>query len=251
VSVRGPELPRDAVEIGLDARLDPRTAHAIYVRDGRVHIANALTESAAVALHACLRNDVDWRMNFNLGERAGNLSAADVAQIAEIDRLELNRHFLATAQSGFQYVYANWPCYDLWQRGESQPAMIERAMAFLNGQAFLDVARRLTGVDAIVGADAQATRYGPGHFLTAHDDSGNMGGRTRVAAYVLNLTPEWRPDWGGMLQFLDDVGHVEAAYMPMFNALNVFRVPKRHAVSYVTPFTATYRYSISGWFFRR
>ena len=44
----------------------------------------------------------------------------------------------------------------------------------------------------------------PGDFLTVHDDE--TGGRKRLVAYVLNLTPIWRPDWGGALNFLGPTG---------------------------------------------
>ena len=51
-------------------------------------------------------------------------------------------------------------------------------------------------------ADAQATRYEPGHFLTSHNDS--VEGKNRLVAYVFNFTPGWHPDWGGNLMFYDE-----------------------------------------------
>jgi Rps23 Pro-64 3,4-dihydroxylase Tpa1-like proline 4-hydroxylase len=30
-----------------------------------------------------------------------------------------------------------------------------------------------------------------------------VAGKNRVAAYVLNLTPRWRVEWGGLLMFHD------------------------------------------------
>ena len=76
--------------------------------------------------------------------------------------------------------------------------------------------REVTGLDAIAWTDAQATLYRPGDFLTTHDDE--TGGHKRLAAYVLNMTPGWRPDWGGILQFLDERGNIEEGYSPAFNA---------------------------------
>jgi Rps23 Pro-64 3,4-dihydroxylase Tpa1-like proline 4-hydroxylase len=69
----------------------------------------------------------------------------------------------------------------------------------------------------------------------------------RRAAYVLNLTPEWRPDWGGLLQFYDAMGNVSRAFTPGFNVLNIFRVPQPHSVSWVTPLAAAPRYAVTGW----
>lgn len=53
----------------------------------------------------------------------------------------------------------------------------------------------MTGDDRIVYVDATATRYRTGHFLNTHDDG--VGDDGRLFAYVLNLTPVWRPDWAG------------------------------------------------------
>ncbi|MNL50034.1 hypothetical protein D3C87_1730150 [compost metagenome] len=64
---------------------------------------------------------------------------------------------------------------------------------------------------------------------------------------MLNLTPRWRAEWGGQLQFLDADGDVSESLIPAFDALNVFRVPQSHAVSVVAPFAGAPRYSITGW----
>jgi Rps23 Pro-64 3,4-dihydroxylase Tpa1-like proline 4-hydroxylase len=94
--------------------------------------------------------------------------------------------------------------------------------------------------------DAQATRYMPGHFLSTHDDA--IEGKNRRAAYIFNFTPEWRPDWGGYLQLLDDAGHVRRGLVPSFSTLNILAVPQRHNVSVVAPFAGGMRFAISGWF---
>jgi Rps23 Pro-64 3,4-dihydroxylase Tpa1-like proline 4-hydroxylase len=122
---------------------------------------------------------------------------------------------------------------------------LARVVAFLNGPEFLSFVRDITGESRIARADAQATRYGPGHFLTIHDDG--IAGKNRLAAYVLNMTPKWSPDWGGNLTFLDERGHIGEGYVPTFNALNILKVPQRHYVSCVAPYAAAYRYSVTGW----
>ena len=104
--------------------------------------------------------------------------------------------------------------------------------------------RRITGQAGIEFADAQATLYKPGDFLTMHTDT--AAGQNRFAAFVLNMTPIWRADWGGVLQFFDARMHVSGGFVPCFNALNVFLVPSEHAVSQVALQGAN-RYSITGW----
>ena len=116
---------------------------------------------------------------------------------------------------------------------------------FLNGSEFLDTIRAVTGDAQIAFADAQATRFDPGHFLTCHDDA--IAGKNRRVAFVLSLSPSWRPDWGGALQFFDPAGNVEEAFTPTYNALSLFGVPMDHSVGVVAPFAGAPRYSISGW----
>ena len=59
---------------------------------------------------------------------------------------------------------------------------------------------------------------------------------------------EWRPEWGGYLNFYDEEGDVVAGFRPRFNALNIFAVPQKHNVTYVPPFSPVGRFAITGWF---
>jgi Rps23 Pro-64 3,4-dihydroxylase Tpa1-like proline 4-hydroxylase len=72
--------------------------------------------------------------------------------------------------------------------------------------------------------------------------------RGRRVAYVLNLTAqEWRPQWGGYLNFFDKNWDVELAIRPRFNSLNLLAVPQWHSVSEVTAIAPVARYAITGW----
>ena len=73
----------------------------------------------------------------------------------------------------------------------------------------------------------------------------------RLAADVLNLTPRWKPEWGGLLGFVDSDDHIKRAFTPSWNALNILAVPQRHFVSMVAPFGTEGRYSVTGWLRRR
>lgn len=117
--------------------------------------------------------------------------------------------------------------------------------AFLSSPPLVAFVREVTGTTRIDFADAHASRFLPGHFLTAHDDAVSAMGRR--AAYVLNLTRAWRPDWGGLLLFYDGEGSVARGYTPEFNALNLFAVPQPHSVSWVNPLAAAARYAVTGW----
>ena len=161
-----------------------------------------------------------------------------------------SRSFLASilsrAQDHFQYLFRSYPMVAAYLQGHDPELFLHYAFEWLNDSRTLEVLRRITGIDALIKVNAQATLYRPGHFLKHHDDSGHPEQHRRVA-YVLYLTRGWRADWGGQLQFLDAHGDVEEVWMPRFNSLGLFLVPTPHVVSYVAPFATQPRYAITGW----
>ena len=227
----------------LNPALDVDRMASAFVRDGRLHIPDILTTDSAERVHRCLEQDTDFSLLTPDG--SDQAQAWRVATLGAQKQAELMTNVYARAGNAFQYLY---DAHCLSKDGEAYPHAAHYLCAvtgFLNSRPFLDLGRRITGIDAIAFTDAQATRYRAGHFLSQHDDANVPG---RVAAYVLNMTPHWRPDWGGTLLFLDGRGHVTQGYAPAFNALNILSVPQPHLVSFVSPFAGAARYSITGWF---
>jgi len=227
----------------LNPALDQDRIAKDFARGRRVHIPDILTSDSAERVHRCLSQETDFSLLCQTGPgraeawRVGNLTAQKEAEL-------MNAAFTG-ARDGFHYLYDG---HMLSRDGEpyAEPSHYLSAVAhFLNSAPLLDFARRVTGNPAIAFADAQATRYRPGHFLNQHDDGNDHG---RIAAYVLNMTPHWRWDWGGALLFSDRPGHVAEGYLPAFNALNLFAVPQDHMVGFVSPFAGAHRLSITGWF---
>lgn len=126
---------------------------------------------------------------------------------------------------------------------------LHRFLEYLNSPPMLEFVHQVTGHADIGKADAQATRYLPGHFLRRHNDTiQDDPDDVRRAAYVFNLTRDWEADWGGLLQFLGEGDRVEEAWTPAYNALVLFSVPSWHCVSCVAPFATEPRLAITGWF---
>lgn len=202
---------------------------------GWVQIPNILARTDADSLHRTLSGLRGWQTSIGAGAESWSVPAeADAA-------LALARaHAQAASQQGFAYAFEHVPAIEA-----GFAPVLSAVNALVMSDAFLEIGRRVLGDDAIRFADAQACRYGPGHFLTTHDD--NVAGKHRRAAYVLNLTPQWRADWGGLLLFHDAKGRVTNGLVPAFNVLNIFRVPTNHSVSVVAPFAPARRYSITGW----
>lgn len=212
----------------------------------RTHIPDFLRAPDAEAIHRALSDLPRWNTVTRSGDRHLDLDAAGLAQLAPENQIRFENAVHDGARRGFQYLFDNYPISDTYHAGTIVSDELARFFEFLNSPETIAFAREVTGISGIRFADAQATRYRPGHFLTEHDDA--VDGKNRCAAFVLNLTRDWRADWGGLLMFIGENGHVEEAYTPKYNALNVFTVPQRHCVSVIAPFAPTVRLSITGWF---
>src|SRR6185295_6822582 len=126
------------------------------------------------------------------------------------------------AHTSFQYVHHH---YRLSEGEKVYPGpnhYLGKLVRFLRAPEFIDFMRELTGMEIRGLQSATATLFMPQHFLTVHDDEDIN--RRRLVAFSLNMTPQWRLDWGGALQFYDSSDHIEEGYLPTFNALNLFRV---------------------------
>lgn len=231
-------------QIHLNPALDRRVIAQVFKAQGRVHIPDVLTPASADTLFAQLSTQTPWQLSLNVGQRHVDIAHQQLMLMPPEQRETLTKKMLEQSRRGFQYVFENYPLYDLYAAGErAQP--LTALHEFLNSEEFLQFAREISGLRQIAFADSQATRYLPGHYLTEHDD--DVAGKQRLAAYVLGFTPDWRADWGGILQFIDRDGHIAEGYVPKFNVLNLFRVPQKHSVSYVTPAAEHARYSVTGW----
>lgn len=212
-----------------------------FAEDGYVSIPHFLAGDGAEALRAHLNSRSDWRLVVNAGEKVYDLDW--VAMSAE-QRAELDRRVHGAAREGFQFRFGSVRVPDSTDERVPGSDPLHAFAEFMRSEPVLALVREVTGRTAIVFADAQATAYHPGDFLTGHDD--HVEGKCRELAYVMNLTSKWRVEWGGLLLFHGADGKV-AGLSPRFNCLNVFAVPLLHSVSQVTPFAGGVRYSVTGW----
>ncbi|MDF8334767.1 2OG-Fe(II) oxygenase [Novosphingobium cyanobacteriorum] len=215
-----------------------RTRHA-------ARLENVLLPESADALTISLGNQAPWSRTLNQGDKVWDLDTHTMGELGA-DRLAALLEAVHTqARDGFQFMYDSLRVSENPEERHKRALPVDCLLDALNSDVWLEVFRTLTEEPAIRLVDGQATRYLPGHFLTAHDD--NVPGKNRVAAYILSLTPGWRTEWGGLLQFHDAGGDISHALCPRFNALHLLRVPQRHSVSYVAPFAGHARISITGW----
>lgn len=220
-----------------------------FASDRRLQIRNVLTDESARSISRVLLENTPWGISWQAGQdgphklRRDHLTALPPGEVEAVSRK------LHTAMTGgeFAFIYSQYQMYDAMKDGWSGGLPHDAIVRDMNSAPFLDLVREISGIDQIKWCDAQATHYGPGQFLSLHQDINDT--QDWLVAYVLNLcTAEWRPDWGGYLNFFDADGDVVAGYKPRFNALNIFLVPQDHSVGYVPSFAPCSRLAITGWF---
>ena len=228
----------------LNPDLDRAKIAAEYAQCGRVHVRSLLREDQARALAAHLDARRDWRLLINGGDKVFDIERAAFDAMDPAERLRIDSVIHNAAAEGFQFRFESIRVPDDAVQRRDNDTMLDRFASFLGEPA----QRAFLGgiinqpVDML---DAQATRYAAGDFLTGHDD--NVAGKHRLAAYVFGMVDGWRPEWGGLLAFHGADGHIDRAFSPMFNSLNIFAVPQLHSVSMVTPFALRPRLSVTGW----
>lgn len=230
----------------LNTTIDPGELAAAFAQTGHVRVAALTSPDYAEYLANVLRTRADWRQVISSGGGAKlvELDRATRAQLSAGQQAQLDDAVYAGARAGFQFRYEALRVPDDRAERARSDDPLARFAEWMSGGDMRDFVRTVTGEVGIDFADAQATAFSPGDLLTGHDDV--VEGRKRHAAYVFGLNPTWRPEWGGLLLFHRQHGHVEG-YTPSFNTLDIFRVGQMHSVSEVTRATPFRRYSITGW----
>lgn len=223
----------------LNPELDSAPFAEAFAQAGFVQIPALLTPASAQQLIRTLTQETAWALTHNTeGTRR------QVPSPAPAERMKLAVASFQRARTGFAFFYDT---HGLSQDGEAYARSghaFDGLVSFVNGPRFLDFVRRVTGMAAIGLADAEATLFHPGDYLTRQD--GTAEGKSRLAGYMLSMTPAWRVDWGGALEFIGGSGHIAKGYVPSFNTLTVFAVPRTHFVSQVA-LHGGLRYAVSGW----
>ncbi|MGE5625349.1 MAG: 2OG-Fe(II) oxygenase [Bacillota bacterium] len=230
----------------LNPALDAGAAAAAFARDGRVLIHDFLDPAAARRLHHCLDTEVPWGLTYTatLGADPMLLQANQLAAFDANGRSAIRREAGNCGLRGFAFHYGTYMMVTAYLERRDPGLALHFVVEFLNSHPFLDLMARISDMDGLVKANAQATRYHRGDFLKLHTDGPNPA---RKLAYVINLTRNWREEWGGLLHFTDAQGRVLEAYYPAFNSLSLFRVPAWHFVSEVAEAADHPRYAITGW----
>jgi len=104
---------------------------------------------------------------------------------------------------------------------------------------------KVTNLNVVTGEKTFVSRYAEDCFLSKHTDEVNG-----KLAFVLHLSKNWNPDWGGLYLNLKDESDIRVIN-PSFNKLVIFEVTEgisHHSVTQVVGNSLNERISISGWY---
>lgn len=226
----------------INPALDLPQLSARFQREGRVLIRDFFEPAVVTALARAV-DGIDWSLSFRDTQGDRQLTGEQLRQMSPAQRAELADGIHKLAGQGFQFSFYTDSLVAAAKRGDTD--LLARFMRWMADEQFMAKIRAISGVTEINRVYAQATMYSRGNFLVAHDD--HVDAENRRLAYVINLTPRWQAEWGGMLHFCAPDGSISESFFPHFNSLALFRVPQTHFVSYVPPFAQGERTAITGW----
>ncbi len=234
------------VEFRIRENLDIEALAREYAANKQVQIPNFFPEDTAMALFETLLRETPWRLSY--ADRDGRtimLSTEQLKAMSPQQLTDLQAEVGALARENHGFLYYVYPMIDAYTNKWDPGHPLHYVTEFVNTPDFLELGRRIIGTEKITRANAQATYYAPGHFLTRHVDDGER--KERRCAYTIGFSANWEPDWGGLTMFLDDKQDIESALVPRFNTLTLFDGWRIHAVSSVAPFVQMPRFCITGW----
>lgn len=229
----------------INANLDQAAIARELATHRRVLVRDFFTPQVAQALFDALQA-TDWDLSYRNRQGDALLTGAHLRQLDANGRDALAQQIQDVAGDSFQFSFFSHSLVHAALAGRTD--LLARFVRWMADEEFLGYMRRLTGQAELDRLYAQATMYRAGSFLRAHDD--HVQTEDRRVAYVINLTHDWRPDWGGLLHFCDDRMDVVDTFAPHFNSMSLFLVPQDHFVAQVAPYAARERYAITGWLIR-
>lgn len=232
----------------ISPRDDTAALRQRFLQHGRVLIPGIFEPDFAQGVLDAAHGHTGWLLVTRIEGTHREFDAAQMEHVPKERMRTFDELVAQEARRGFQYRFERHLLYDNLRAGALPEGPLRAMAEALNSDAFISLLHTVMSEPYVPGetfCDGQLTRYRAGHFLTSHDDG--LPEFNRIAAFVVNLTPDWSADLGGLLMFTGADGHVEEAFTPKFNTLSLFRVPQPHAVSAVAPFARGARHAVTGW----
>ena len=227
--------------IKLKKNLDSTYLYKEYIKKNRIMIEDILEIDSLNVVVDKLKNNTKYLNAYSLNGKYIQSSDEDLKSMLPNEMRVILQSVYAGASRGVGFFYGRYEVTI-----NEKDVLLKELYDYLNNENTLQLISKITGVKALRSANVQLTRYVSGNFLTRHNDV--LPSKQRAIAFVFGFTPEWHPDWGGLLHFYKKNGQLTDTFVPKNNVLSLFDVHLPHSVSYVAPFASATRYSITGWF---
>lgn len=159
--------------------------------------------------------------------------------------LRIKKAYEAFSRGEFAYHF-----YRTFNANPSQYSVVEYSVrTYMASPEFIGYLNRITRLQLTQLNTLFVSKYTSNCFLSTHNDAGNG-----KVAFVLHLTEDWKPQYGGHLHFLDaSRTHIVETYTPQFNSLMLFEIPEGdegipHFVGHVASHVQVPRIAITGWY---
>ena len=228
------------MQFSINPGLDIGKAKLDYSQHQRTNLTELLPQNQLTKLSELVQTVVNYKQAFFINNQYHQSSYEKLRALPPQESQTLLKQVYEHAAKGIGFWYGRE------EISNSSDEEIQSFLNWLNSESIIDLIKNISGIDEITCVSAQVTRFLPGDFLTRHQD--DVGDEKRRIAYSFGLSPNWHPDWGGLLQFFEKDGTPTEAWSPNFNTMNLFDVKHVHSVTSITPFSPVPRFAISGWF---
>lgn len=213
---------------------------AEFLQKQRVKINNFLEHQFAELLYKHALIEKAWILSTGIDKMKYEKNST--AQFQKLNDAQIKNVGNAFSNDRFSYIF-----YRAFN-GEKMTFLEYSIRQMLSSNDFIDILNQITGLGLTKLTTMFLSKYKSGNFLSPHSDKGN--GRL---AFVINLSKFWKPQYGGVLHFMnEDRTEILESFVPSFNTFVIFHVPEEkgipHFVGHVAPNVKHSRYSITGWF---
>ncbi|WP_444903913.1 2OG-Fe(II) oxygenase family protein [Microbulbifer sp. CnH-101-E] len=211
-----------------------------FNNDLKCRVSNLLSDDSAHLIKNNIQSYAKFKQAHISGKQYSEISKKEFQQLGVNERLSLIKSINKLASNGVGFWYGRQGL------NQNSPPHLASIYNLLSSEEMMSNIREITGMPSLTYLSAQLTAFAPGDFITRHKD--DVQSEKRRVAFVYNLSENWHPDWGGLLQFYKNDGTPTESWVPQYNSLCLFDVKHVHSVTCVAPFAPQLRIAISGWF---
>ena len=217
-----------------------------FVKTNRIVINNFLIDQFAEILYSYYRFEMiekDWVASSFPSLINGEKH--EFVPVTEENRytIQINKSFSNKCLNDDQYAYFFYRTLDSHKLHCLCPHCT--ILKLLTSVSFINTLNDITQLNLSRSTTIFANKYTEKCFLATHTDDGNG-----KLAFVLHLTKNWNPCWGGLYMDYSDMNNIKTI-IPSFNKFVMFKVGNNqtpHSVSSVTENITHQRISVTGWY---